>query len=262
MDIEEVLGAVRDGRSTVREARRLLSIHAVEEVEGFARLDAGRAARRGIPEVVLAESKTREEVRKIAARALAGSGRVLVSRTRRGEIAGLGAVARGAGAAVHRGRNSTSVLLARSLPRPRGTVGILAAGTSDIGVAEEARLMCMASGCRCTTAYDVGVAGMQRVFPAVRGALSAGAGCIIAAAGMEGALATLVASLVDVPVVGLPVSVGYGYGRGGVAALASMLQGCPLGMAVVNIDGGIAAGAIASSIARGAARRPRRRYQG
>ena len=253
LDIEEVLESLRGG-ATVREARRLLSLHAIEEVGGMARLDVGRQARRGIPEVILAEPKGKADLRRIVRAALGRTDPVVVSRIREGDRAWIAALARRHGARVRAGRGSSTLLLYRRAPPRRGTVGILAAGTSDVGVAEEARLMCEAMGCRCVTAYDVGVAGLHRVFPAVGGAVSAGAGSFVVAAGMEGALPAVVSALVDVPVIGLPVSVGYGYGRGGVAALASMLQSCALGLAVVNIDAGIAAGGLAASIARGAAR--------
>ena len=125
----------------------------------------------------------------------------------------------------------------------------MTAGTSDIGVAEESRLMCEAMNCKCITSYDVGVAGIQRIFPALKKMTDGEVDCIIVAAGMEGALATLVSTLVDIPIIGIPTSVGYGYGEKGIAALASMLQSCSLGLSVVNIDNGIAAGGIAANIA-------------
>ena len=130
-----------------------------------------------------------------------------------------------------------------------GKVGIITAGTSDIGIAEESRLMCKAMNCEAITSYDVGVAGIHRIFPILKEMINEDVDCIIVAAGMEGALATLVSSMVDIPVIGVPTSVGYGYGEKGIAALASMLQSCSLGLSVVNIDGGIAAGSIAANIA-------------
>ncbi len=128
-------------------------------------------------------------------------------------------------------------------------VGIVTAGTSDIGVAEEARLTCEAMNCTCIRSYDVGIAGLHRIFPIIKKFVQQNVDVIVVAAGMEGALASVVASLVDVPVIGLPTSVGYGYGEKGVAALASMRQSCSLGLSVVNIDNGIGAGAVAANIA-------------
>jgi NCAIR mutase (PurE)-related protein len=126
----------------------------------------------------------------------------------------------------------------------------MAAGTSDIGVAEEARLVAKAMGCDSIVSYDVGIAGIHRLFPELREMISRRVGSIVVAAGMEGALASVVASMVDVPVVGVPTSVGYGFGGSGVGALASMLQSCTLGLAIVNIDNGVGAGAYAASIAK------------
>ena len=136
-----------------------------------------------------------------------------------------------------------------------GKVGILTAGTSDIGVAEESRLMCEAMNCKCIISYDVGIAGIQRVFPILKEMIKEDVDCIIVAAGMEGALATLVSTLVDIPIIGIPTSIGYGYGGKGITALASMLQSCSLGLSVVNIDNGIAAGGIAANIANRAIRK-------
>ncbi|MEK6972160.1 MAG: AIR carboxylase family protein, partial [Thermoproteota archaeon] len=106
-----------------------------------------------------------------------------------------------------------------------------------------------AMNCTCICSYDIGIAGMHRMFPVLKKLISEDVSSIIVVAGMEGALASLVSSLVSIPVIGVPTSVGYGYGEKGVAALASMLQSCSLGLSVVNIDNGIGAGAIAANIA-------------
>ena len=137
----------------------------------------------------------------------------------------------------------------KSIKTKGGKIGILTAGTSDISVAEEARLMCEAMNCECITSYDIGIAGLHRTFPILKEFVKSEVDVVIVAAGMEGALASVVSSTVNVPVVGVPTSVGYGYGEKGVAALASMLQSCSLGLSVVNIDNGIGAGAVASKIA-------------
>ena len=137
----------------------------------------------------------------------------------------------------------------KSIKTKGGKIGILTAGTSDISVAEEARLMCEAMNCECITSYDIGIAGLHRTFPILKEFMKSEVDVIIVVAGMEGALASVVSSTVDIPVVGVPTSVGYGYGQKGVAALASMLQSCSLGLSVVNIDNGIGAGAVASKIA-------------
>jgi NCAIR mutase (PurE)-related protein len=136
--------------------------------------------------------------------------------------------------------------------RPRrsgGKVGILTAGTSDIPVAEEAEVIAREMGCETRSFYDVGVAGIHRLFDPVRELLKWEADVIIVVAGREGALPTVVAGIVDVPVIGVPTSRSYGFGEKGLAALAAMLQSCSLGMAVVNIDGGVGGGAVAALIA-------------
>jgi len=135
----------------------------------------------------------------------------------------------------------------------RGAVGVLAAGTSDLGVAGEAVAMCGAMGVAVVSAFDVGVAGLHRLATPLDEMRAAGVAAMVVAAGMEGALPSVVAGLVEVPVIGLPTSTGYGLGGRGEAALLGMLQSCSPGLVVVNIDNGIGAGATAALIARRAA---------
>ena len=136
----------------------------------------------------------------------------------------------------------------KPIKKTNGKVGIITAGTSDIGIAEESRLMCESMSCNCMTSYDVGIAGLHRIFPVLKEFIKSGVDAIIVVAGMEGALASVVSSTVNVPIIGVPTSIGYGYGEKGVAALAAMLQSCSLGLTVVNIDNGIGAGAAAAKI--------------
>ncbi len=130
-----------------------------------------------------------------------------------------------------------------------GRVGIISAGTSDIPAAEEAALIAEEMGCDVTCIYDVGVAGLHRLIEPLRNLLISGVDAIVVAAGMDGALPSVVAGLVPVPVIGLPTSIGYGMGGKGVAALLSMLQTCAPGLSVVNIDNGVGAGSTAALIA-------------
>jgi hypothetical protein len=130
-----------------------------------------------------------------------------------------------------------------------GRVGVISAGTSDVPVAEEAAVIAAEMGCRIEVAYDVGVAGLHRLAEPLRRLKELQADAIVVAAGMDGALPSVMAGLVDVPVIGLPTSIGYGAGGRGVAALLSMLQSCAPGLLVVNIDNGIGAGASAALIA-------------
>ncbi len=131
-----------------------------------------------------------------------------------------------------------------------GTVAVFAAGTSDIPVAEEARIILEELGCKTIAAYDIGIAGIHRVLPWVAKVSEEDADVVIVVAGMEGALASVVKSMVDVPVIGVPTSVGYGYGGGGTSALMSMLQSCSPGITVVNIDNGFGAAAAAYLMCR------------
>jgi len=130
-------------------------------------------------------------------------------------------------------------------------IGIITAGTSDISVGEEAKVIVEQGGCEAITSYDIGVAGIHRLFPQIAKMVELGICAIIVCAGMEGALPSVVAGLVDVPVIGVPTSVGYGVGGEGKAALYAMLQSCAPGIAVVNIDNGFGAGVFALSIANG-----------
>ncbi|KAB8144838.1 nickel pincer cofactor biosynthesis protein LarB [Chloroflexia bacterium SDU3-3] len=228
-------------------------------LDTFASLDLLRAARTGVPEVVYAENKTPEQTVAIAQRMLDANGRALISRVAPPTLAALEAAL---GDAVVWERFTTARTVAIHRPGHEvtpngGAVGVLTAGTSDIPTAEEAAALCREMGCAVHTAYDVGVAGLHRLFEPLRRMLDAPVDAIIVAAGMDGALPSVVAGLVDVPVVGLPTAVGYGFGGGGMGALTSMLQTCAPGLAVVNIDNGIGAGAMAGRIAAraGAARR-------
>src|SRR6266536_1999608 len=134
-------------------------------------------------------------------------------------------------------------------PVTGGQVGVITAGTSDLPVAEEAAVVAAEMGCRVRVAHDVGVAGLHRLAEPLRAMLAGGVDVIVVAAGMDGALPSVVAGLVDVPVIGVPTSIGYGLGGGGVAALLSMLQTCAPGLVVVNIDNGVGAGATAALFA-------------
>ena len=250
MELDEILKSLKSGKISVKNARKYLSLYSLEKIEDFAQIDIGRKNRRGIPEVIFAENKQLTETKKIIQRVLASENSVLVSRIPKKDLQKILSFVKQKKWNVKTGKNSTTVLIfKKALKLRKGKVGILTAGTSDIGVAEEARLMCEAMNCECLTSYDVGIAGAHRVFPILKEFIKKDVDAVIVVAGMEGALATLVASSIDIPVIGVPTSVGYGYGEKGVAALASMLQSCALGLSVVNIDNGIGAGSIAAAIA-------------
>lgn len=216
----------------------------------IARSDPERATRTGIPEIILAERKTIPHCLEIAATLLEREGRAMLSRVSPELMAALHTrfpnlvePSVNGSTAVVRGPHSQIV-------PTDGRVGILTAGTADIPIAEEAALLCREVGCTVLTAYDVGVAGLHRLRePLMAMSVTNPVDALIVAAGMDGALPSVVAGLVDIPVIGLPTSIGYGLGGGGLAALMTMLQTCSPGLAVVNIDNGIGAGAMAARIA-------------
>ncbi len=246
--LQEVLERLRSGVITAEEAEHEIDGLRIEAVGDIANLDVGRSLRCGIPEVVLAEGKEAGQLADIALAHAGTSGRCLVSRLSRAQYAVLAGRAAAAGIEVICHERARMAVLSRTagVEPTGGVVGIITAGTSDITVAEEARVIAEEMGCRVCTAYDVGAAGIHRLFPAIRKCLDAHV--FIVAAGREGTLPAVVAGLVDRPVIGVPVSTGYGYMGQGRAALASMLQSCSV-LAVVNIDAGFTAGAFAARIA-------------
>lgn len=214
------------------------------------RPDLEREDRKGVPEVVLADRKRPEEALAMARALLEASGRAILSRVGpdllervRAELADHELDERAGGRVV---------VVRRPGQRPvqtGGRVAVITAGTSDVPIAEEAVVLAEEMGCQVYTAYDVGVAGIHRLVEPLRDLRAAGVDCIVVAAGMDGALPSVVAGLVDVPVIGLPTSIGYGLGGGGQAAILSMLQTCSPGLVVVNIDNGVGAGVTAALIA-------------
>lgn len=243
------------GKISVKEAESLLRVQALREVGDVAKLDVFREWRKGIPEIVIAEGKAPEDTAKIVLRILEVEDRAIVSRVSKGHLKALkGALENFVLEWNEKGK--IAVIRKRGVvpKRTGGRVGILTAGTADIPVAEEARVVAEEMGCRVLKAYDVGVAGVHRLFPHLESLLKSGVDVIIVVAGMEGALPSVVAGLVDVPVIGVPTSRGYGVGGGGIGALISMLQSCSLGLLVVNIDNGVAAGATAALISNRIAR--------
>jgi NCAIR mutase (PurE)-related protein len=229
-------------RAGDRGARRELRVGA------FGRLDLERERRTGVPEVILAEGKSPEHLRALAEAVVADGGTALISRPAAGHRRALEAAARH-GLPVEFRAHGRIVRIGRGgRGRPtRGPVALLAAGTSDVPIAEEAREVLLTLGIDAPFAYDVGVAGLHRLQTALRRLERLRPRAYLVFAGREGALPTVVAGLVHAPVVGIPIAVGYGRGGRGEAALAAMLQSCaPL--AVVNIDAGVPAALFAAQL--------------
>jgi pyridinium-3,5-biscarboxylic acid mononucleotide synthase len=222
-------------------------------------VDPHRQARKGVPEVIYAAGKT-PRMTLTAVRDLLDrqpTRRVLVSRASAEVIELLCNELDPAWASVMTAPTGSTVLVARhdarQLPETGGVVALLTAGASDAPAADEAAWVAREMGCRIVRADDVGVAGLHRLEAPLRELHEKRADVAIVAAGMDGALPSVVSGLVDIPVIGLPTSVGYGLGGGGLAALLSMLQTCAPGLVVVNIDNGVGAGATAALIANRAA---------
>ncbi|MEP6569998.1 MAG: nickel pincer cofactor biosynthesis protein LarB [Acidobacteriota bacterium] len=242
--LEKLLSAYHAGEMDKAEtAKRIKNLH-YEDI-GYARVDHSRSSRQGFPEVVFGAGKTREQVVGIVERLIQHSPNVLVTHTDEGTFGEVRNI-------VTEAEWHESARLIR-IQRDKtelgvGEIVVVTAGTSDIPVAEEAALTAEAMGNRVKRVWDVGVAGIHRVL-AERSLLQS-ARVAIVAAGMEGALPSVVGGLVSVPVIAVPTSIGYGASFGGVAALLGMLNSCASNVTVVNIDNGFGAGFVASLINR------------
>lgn len=214
------------------------------------RPDTGRERRKGAPEIIFGETKETAQIIAMAQRLLDATGRAIISRLPAQSLEPVQEAFR-AYTIRRRETSRTVVIYGPQYQRKHtgGHVGVISAGTSDIPVAEEAIIVAEEMGCRVSCIYDVGVAGLHRLMEPLRELLANEVDVIIVAAGMDGALPSVVAGLVPVPVIGLPTSIGYGIGGKGVAALLSMLQTCAPGLSVVNIDNGVGAGITAALIA-------------
>ncbi len=244
--LKALLGDVKAGRVSPDEAVAALSSLPFVAADGCAHVDRHREIRCGFPEVIFCQGKSPAQVAAIAQRILETSSRLLATRAAPEAYAAVRAAA--ADAVYH--DVARTITVDRSGAERVGLVGVICAGTSDIPIAEEARITCEILGSRVQTFYDVGVAGIHRLLAHVDQFRKAHA--LVVAAGMEGALASVVAGVTAVPIVGVPTSIGYGANFGGLGALLTMLNSCAAGVAVVNIDNGFGAGYIASIINRSA----------
>ena len=244
VSLEGLFEAVRLGAVSPADAARkaaTLFPPAAEHL-GFARVDHDRASRQGFPEIIFGQGKTPAQVARIAQAIVERGHSLLVTRT---DAAAFGEVAKVVPDAQF---HEAARIIERRTPvaRGRGTILVAAAGTSDLPVADEAAISAEVMGNDVERVYDVGVAGLHRLL-AERDRLY-DARIVIAVAGMEGALASVIGGLVRVPVIAVPTSIGYGTSFGGLAALFAMLNSCATGVAVVNIDNGLGAAAVASAI--------------
>jgi hypothetical protein len=246
--VRKLLDDVRRGRLSVDNAVRKLRFLPFEDLS-VARVDSHRAVRCGFPEVIFCQGKRPQDITTIARTIIKRSDCLLATRADRAAFA---AVRRASSKAVYHERARCVTVVRQAPPREEGRIVMVSAGTADIPVVEEARITAELLGHRVETVFDVGVAGLHRLLGEVERLAEADA--IVVAAGMEGALASVVGGLVDVPVIAVPTSVGYGAHLGGLAPLLTMLNSCASGVAVVNIDNGFGAGFMAALIARRRAR--------
>jgi len=250
LNVEQIFQSLQKGKISPSRAEKLLSLYSIEKIGNIAQIDTGRKNRKGIPEIILGERKQLLDLKKIIKKTLSKNNEVVISRIKKKDYSKILEFSKKNKYKIKSGKNTSALLIYKNnIKKTGGKIGIIAAGTSDIGVGEEARLVCESMNCDCLYSYDVGIAGLHRIFPVLKQFIESEVGVIIVVAGMEGALASIVTSVADVPVIGVPTSIGYGYGEKGVAALASMLQSCSLGLTVVNIDNGVGAGAAAANIA-------------
>ncbi len=250
--MKEILQKLIDGKISLHEAEKQLKTMQIEEIGDFAKLDTGREARTGVPEAIFAESKEDEDLIKIILKGVK-SGRLMVTKLEKDRydlIKPQISMLEENGFEFEYNKRAKILLIKNHEIEKEGKIGVITAGTSDIGVAEEARMTAEEVGCEVLTSYDVGVAGIHRLFAHITEMIEADVKAIVVVAGMEGALPSVVAGLVDVPVIGVPTSVGYGVGEGGFTALFAMLQSCAPGISVVNIDNGFGAGVVAAKIAK------------
>ncbi|MHC1611125.1 MAG: nickel pincer cofactor biosynthesis protein LarB [Candidatus Methanospirareceae archaeon] len=250
--MEEILKKVAHGELSLEEACKELKSERIKRIKDFARIDLSRAERTGIPEIIFAVGKSSREVADIAMAHATARGFALISRAREEDVDELKKrLHEEEDFEVDYNHVARTILVKRRgyAFEKRGKIGLIAAGTADIPVAEEARIVAEVCGCEVIKAYDVGIAGIHRLAKPLEELINEEIAAIIVVAGMEGALPSVVAGLVDVPVIGVPTSVGYGLGGKGIAALLSMLQSCAPGLAVVNIDNGVGAGTFAAKCA-------------
>jgi pyridinium-3,5-biscarboxylic acid mononucleotide synthase len=243
--IREILDGVAAGRMTAGAAFKRIRELPFEDL-GFAKLDNHRSIRRGIPEVIFGEGKTADQLAAIGQRVLASGTNLIITRLAADKAR---IVKRKVRALVYHADARIGVVVKeRVKPSGQGVVMVMSAGTSDIPVAEEAALCAELFGNHVARVYDVGVAGIHRLTANLDTIREASV--LIVVAGMEGALPSVVAGLVDKPVIAVPTSVGYGASMGGLAALLGMLNSCASGVTVVNIDNGFGAALAATLINR------------
>jgi len=240
--LEEVLDKVQKGKLSPKKALDILKDYPYQDL-AFAKIDHHRELRKGYPEIIYGLGKTDEQIVKIAQEIIKKGSNLLITKINEETFKN---VKKKIPSAQFNPLAHTIHLIQKKPSPGKGKIMIITAGTSDIPVAEEAAVTCETLGNEIDKVYDVGVAGLHRFFGEYEKIKQARV--IITVAGMEGALPSVVAGVVDIPVIAVPTSVGYGASMKGLAALLAMLNSCPGGVGVVNIDNGFGAGYLASLI--------------
>lgn len=243
MEIQEILNSVKDGRMSVADAERHLSKSSFEEM-GYAKLDMHRKERTGFAEVIYCSGKSDEHLMNIFKRLYEEEGEVFGTRASAEQFELIKTLY----PETQYDPSSHIIKIEKPGKKRSGKIAVCTAGTADIPVAEEAAQTAEYFGANVERIYDVGVSGIHRLFSKLDTIQSAN--CVVAVAGMEGALASVLGGLVDKPVIAVPTSVGYGASMHGLSALLTMINSCANGIAVVNIDNGYGAGYIATQINR------------
>ena len=246
--MKEILKCLAEGKISIDECETLLKAENIRKLDDVAQIDTSRKDRTGFPEAILADSKDYDDLLTILKRFFE-------------KAESNGSIELKNNIIITRLSKERHELLEKDLAYLKDD-GIKfdynkRAKTSDIAIAEEAKIIVEQGGCEAITSYDIGVAGIHRLFPQIAYMVEEDVCAFIVCAGMEGALPSVVAGLVDVPVIAVPTSVGYGVGADGKVALYSMLQSCAPGLSVVNIDNGFGAGVYALTIAKNIAKRVR-----
>ena len=252
--LKEVLAQLSQHEITVSQAEQLIKLDYLDKIDGAVQVDLLRHMRTGIPEAIFAETKSTEMVMEITARMLKTNQFAMLTRLKPEDFAALDDKYANNAQISYKpnkeGRVAWITTDAYAPQKKQGTVGVLTAGTSDIPVAEEAAMVLEAMGAKVLRTYDVGIAGFHRIFTPLKQMIKENADIILVIAGMEGTLPGVISALVDIPVIGVPTSTGYGLGAKGTGALTTMLQSCSPGLSVVNIDNGFGAATMAALIIR------------
>jgi NCAIR mutase (PurE)-related protein len=240
--LKKLLENVKSGKTSIDEAVNSLKKLPFEDL-GFVKVDHHRGIRKGFAEVIYSEGKTVEQIKTIVNKLMENDNNIMATRASREVFEGVREVCSDA---EYHEQAKIVVIKKKEAPISKKRIAVVSAGTSDIPVAEEAAVTAEVMGNLVDRLYDVGVAGIHRLFANID--ILTGANVLVVAAGMEGALASVVGGMVDKPVIAVPTSIGYGASFGGLAALLTMLNSCASGIGVVNIDNGFGAGYLASLI--------------